>query len=137
MLRFSNWWGQSGMVLVQAGACRAGLAAGRHGRHVTARRIFTLLAGHGHPAGLYHLGRLQEQGQGGLADVVSAGLHYRRAALLGHIDAQYHLARLYAAGQGFMQDPLQAQYWFRQATRRRRDAGGLSSFPVCCENASC
>ena len=137
MLRFSSWWAQSGLVLVQTGACRAGLAAGRHGRQATARRIFALLAGQGHPPSLFHLGCLFEQGQGGPVDVVSAGLHYRRAALLGHAHAQYHLARLYAAGQGFMQDPLQAQYWFRQAARRRRATGALSSSPVCAENASC
>jgi len=86
------------------------------------RQLFAALAGQGHGASHFHLGRLHEQGRGRAADAVQAGLHYRQAALLGYDEAQYHLAGLYATGQGFMQDSLQSFYWYHQAARQGHPA---------------
>jgi len=132
MWRVRGWWFQHGRGVAHKTAFRLGCAASQAGRFGAAHRIFAALAGQGHGASHFHLGRLHEQGRGRAADAVQAGLHYRQAALLGYDEAQYHLAGLYATGQGFMQDSLQSFYWYHQAARQGRKAVAWSALAGRC-----
>lgn len=93
----------------------AGLEAG----DAAAVETLTRAANLGHAGAQFHLARLYDLGENGVAaDPVEARLWTHRAAQAGEVGAMYNLGLYLFEGIGGAQDPQQGVRWFRQAAER-------------------
>jgi serine/threonine protein kinase len=96
---------------------RGGLEALAAGSFESALRQLLPLAQANHAGAQYHVGLLYRNGQGVLADNLTALGWLRKAAWQNHADAQVALARLYAEGIDGRRDPFLAYVWYLRAER--------------------
>jgi TPR repeat protein len=86
-------------------------------------RLYQALAAENSPEGLYHLGRLHEQGEENKLDSKLALGFYQRSADLNWGAAQTKMGLAHQEGKGVAQDLVIARDWFRRATENKHVAG--------------
>ena len=76
----------------------------------------TLRANDGDPSAQFVLGKIFDQGNGGVKQNQEVAVRwYLRAAEQGYPGAQFNLGNCYQLGEGVKEDKAQAVYWYRQA----------------------
>ena len=92
-----------------------GLNAYQSGDYAAALKEFRTLAGKGDATAQYHIGVMNELGQGVPQDYQKAATQYGYAAEGGNAEAQYHLGVLNDLGKGVAQNYKLAADWYRKA----------------------
>lgn len=91
------------------------------GDHVTAFRIWRLLADDGDAKAQTWVGRMYENGEGVTQNYAEAARWYRRAANQGNTDSQLHLASLYEGRPGFPMNLVEAHKWLNISSTLRNN----------------
>jgi TPR repeat protein len=102
---------------LRAAASLGLLAERREHDYVEALSLYRKSADGGNDYGMYHLGRLYEDGHGAVKDAHAAFELYRKSAELGLNLAQNALGAMYEAGSGTERNLALARTWYERAAK--------------------
>ncbi|MCK4837556.1 MAG: sel1 repeat family protein [Desulfobulbaceae bacterium] len=84
--------------------------------HIEARYEFSIALSEGHPEAVFLMGKMYQDGTGGVQkDILGALKRFRQAAEQGHAEAQYVLGSIYAGGEGVEPDNVESIRWLKMA----------------------